>query len=182
MFFYFQAPRSGAEGKRHFWRYVDAATDEVEENRYEIARLIACPPDEPRYVGHQDVFALQDKVVAHILAAEREAEAKAAAPSAVDPIQQTVTETLKDAIRRHSVGREAAKACIGFLGQPIGKAVHTRLRSASDSWNSTRDDKALLAEVSALAEQFGKERTQTDEAKRLAREDLELICFEYVSS
>ena len=79
MFFYFQAPRSG-EGKRHFWRYIDARTHEIKENRYEIAQLISCLPDEPRYIGDQDVFALQDKVIEHILAADREAEARAAAP------------------------------------------------------------------------------------------------------
>src|SRR5207237_1383554 len=80
-----------------------------------------------------EVFALQDRVIEHILAAEREAEAKAAAPTAVDPIQQTVTETLKDAIRRRSVEREAAKVCIGFLSQAMGKALPARLRSAYDA-------------------------------------------------
>jgi superfamily II DNA/RNA helicase len=96
MFFYFQGPRAG-EGKRHFWRYIDARNQEIKENRYEIAQLISCLPDEPRYVGDQDVFVLQDKVIEHILAADREAEAKAAAPIAVDPIQQTVSEEIKDA-------------------------------------------------------------------------------------
>ena len=114
MFFYFQAPRADGQGKRHFWRYIDARTHEVKENRYEIAQTIACQPDEPRYIGDQDVFVLQDKVIEHILAAEREVEAKAAAPTAVDPIQQTVTEELKDAIRRRTVDREQAKTCIAL--------------------------------------------------------------------
>ena len=41
MFFYFQAPRS-SEGRRHFWRYIDAGTYDVKENRFEIAQLISC--------------------------------------------------------------------------------------------------------------------------------------------
>lgn len=57
MFFYFQAPRANGEGVRHLWRYIDAATGEIGQNRYEIARLIACQADEPRYFGDQDVFA-----------------------------------------------------------------------------------------------------------------------------
>ena len=61
MFFYFQAPRSDGEGRRHFWRYIDARTHEVKENRYEIAQVIACQPDEPRYIGDQDVFVLQEQ-------------------------------------------------------------------------------------------------------------------------
>lgn len=180
MFFYFQAPRSG-EGKRHFWRYIDAKTHEIKENRYEIAQLISCLPDEPRYIGDQDVFVLQDKVIEHILAADREAEAKAAAPTAVDPIQQTVSEEIKDAIRRRSVDREKAKACISFLGQPMGRALHAKLKTAHDTWKESRDDGALVDEVVTLSEQFGKQRADDTPLKRLSREDLELICFEYVS-
>jgi SNF2 family DNA or RNA helicase len=182
MFFYFQAPRSDGRGKRHFWRYIDARTHEINENRYEIAQAIACLPDEPRYIGDQDVFALQEKVIDSILSTEREAEAKAAAPTAVDPIQQTVTEELKDAIRRRAVDRELAKRCLTFLGQPMGRALHTKLRSVFESWSDTRDDKALLAAVALLADQFGKERSTPSTARRLEREDLELICFEYVST
>lgn len=181
MFFYFQAPRASGEGKRHYWRYIDARTEEIKENRYEIAQLISCLPDEPRYIGDQDVFVLQDKVIDHILAADREAEAKAAAPTAVDPIQQTISEEIKDAIRRRTVDREQAKACIAFLGQPIGRALHAKLAAAHDAWRSTRDDARLIDEVASLAQQFGKQ--QSDEAKhtRLVREDLDLICFEYVT-
>src|SRR5205085_2571018 len=155
MFFYFQAPRAG-EGKRHFWRYIDARTHEIEENRYEIAQRISCLPDEPRYVGDQDVFVLQDKVIAHILAADREAEAKAAAPIAVDPIQQTVSEEIKDAIRRRTADREKAKTCLNFLGQPMGRALHVKLKGTHEAWKSSRDDAALVEDVVALAEQFGK--------------------------
>jgi superfamily II DNA or RNA helicase len=181
MFFYFQAPRSG-EGKRHFWRYIDAKNHEIKENRYEIAQLISCLPDEPRYIGAQDVFVLQDKVIEHILAADREAEAKAAAPTAVDPIQQTVSEEIKDAIRRRSVDREKAKTCISFLGQPMGRALHVKLKTAHDTWKESRDDGALVDEVVRLSEQFGKQRADDAPLKRLNREDLELICFEYASA
>ena len=181
MFFYFQAPRSG-EGKRHFWRYIDAKTLEVQENRYEIAQLISCLPDEPRYIGDQDVFALQDKVIQHILAADREAEAKAAAPIAVDPIQQTVSEEVKDAIRRRSVDRERAKASITFLGQPMGRSLHAKLKTAHENWKSSGDDRVLVEQVVTLSEQFGKQRQDAAPLKRLKREDLDLICFEYVSA
>src|SRR6266436_4587976 len=157
MFFYFQAPRSG-EGKRHFWRYIDARSHDIKENRYEIAQLISCLPDEPRYIGDQDVFLLQDKVVDHILAADREAEARAAAPTAVDPIQQTVSEGIKDAIRRRTVDREKAKTCISFLGQPMGRALHAKLKTANDNWKASKDDATLVEEVAGLSEQFGKQR------------------------
>jgi superfamily II DNA or RNA helicase len=181
MFFYFQAPRADGQGRRHFWRYIDAADHDLEDNRFEIARLIACPPDEPRYIGRQDVFQLQEQVIEQILAAEREAEARAAAPIAVDPIQQTVTETIKEGIRRRSVDREKAKAGILFLGQPMGKSLHARLRSLYEDWATSKDDRALVEAVFTLSEQFGKEKTETP-SRRLTRDDLELICYEYVSS
>ena len=181
MFFYFQAPRAG-EGKRHFWRYIDARTHEIKENRYEIAQIISCLPDEPRYVGDQDVFALQDKVIEQILAADREAEAKAAAPIAVDAIQQTVSEEIKDAIRRRTVDREQAKACISFLGQPMGRALHAKLKTAYDGWKTSGDDAMFIHAIVALADQFGKQKPPAAGTRRLSREDLELICFEYVSA
>ena len=130
MFFYFQAPRTDGIGRRHFWRYIDGKTHEILENRFEIADLIACLPDEPRYVGHLDVFALQDKVIEHILNAEQEAAAKAAAPTAVDPIQQTVTEELKNSLRRRTIDRERAKTSIAFLGQAMGRALHLKLSTS----------------------------------------------------
>ncbi len=100
---------------------------------------------------------------------------------AVDPIQQTVTEELKDAIRRRMVDREQAKTCIGFLGQPMGRSLHARLRETYDAWSESHDDPALLAAVLTMAEQFGKDRPTVGGTKRLRREDLELICFEYLS-
>jgi len=180
MFFYFQAPRSG-EGKRHFWRYIDATSHEIKENRYEIAQRISCLPDEPRYIGDQDVFVLQDIVIDHLVAADREAEARAAAPTAVDPIQQTITEEIKDAIRRRGVDRDKAKTCITFLGQPMGRALHAKLSTASENWKGSKDDATLVEEVANLSEQFGKPKSADGVIKRLSREDLELVCFEYVS-
>ncbi|MCH7728172.1 MAG: helicase, partial [Planctomycetes bacterium] len=181
MFFYFQAPRTTGEGKRHFWRYIDARTYEIKENRYEVAQLIACQPDESRYIGDQDVFDLQEKVIDHILLAEREVEAKAAAPTTVEPIQQTVAEELKDALRRQSVDRDLAKNCIRFLGQPMGRSLHVKLRKTYDAWHETRDDTVLLAAVGVLAEEFSKDTPSSTSPGATARDDLELICFEYVT-
>lgn len=181
MFFYFQAPRTAGEGKRHFWRYVDARTHEIEDNRFAIAQRIACQRDEPRYIGDQDVFGLQEKVIEHILSAEREAEAKAAAPPTIDPIQQVVSEELKDALRRKSVDREVAKDAIRFLGQPMGRSLHKKLKDTHQDWNTSRDDRALVDMVSALAGEFSKDRPTTEAKGALGRDNLTLICFEYVT-
>jgi superfamily II DNA or RNA helicase len=183
MFFYFQAPRPDGSGKRHFWRYIDAATHKVLDNRFEIAQVIACQPDEPRFIGDQDVFVLQDKVIDHILKAERETAAKAAAPTVVDPIQQTVTEEIKNAIRRATVNRDAAKAAIKYLAQPMPRFAVTRLRKAHTAWSDSKDDATLLDAVTSLATDYAKDNAGSDSGQvDLRREDLDLICFEYVSS
>ena len=183
MFFYFQAPRAEGQGKRHFWKYIDARTHEILDNRFEIARMIACLPDEPRFIGDQDVFALQEKVIESILKGEREREAKAAAATAVDPIQQTVREELRNAIQRGSVDRETAKSAIRYLGQPMGKFAVKRLRTAHKEWGQAKEDAGLLQAVTELARDFAKDGANGDSVSdALRREELELICFEYVSS
>jgi len=181
MFFYFQAPRADGSGQRHFWRYIDAKTHEVLDNRFQIAQTIACQPDEPRFIGDQDVFLLHEKVIDHILRAERETEAKAAAPKTVDPAQQAVAEELKNALRRATVEREATKAAIRYLGQPMGRFAIKRLKAAHAEWASGRNDAALIAAVRSLAADFGKAAIYEYDAPTLSREDLRLICFEYVS-
>ena len=110
-----------------------------------------------------------------------EAAPARSAPAAVDPIQQTVSEEIKDAIRRRSVDRDKAKVSITFLGQPMGRAIHVKLKTAHEAWKSSKHDAKLVEEVVTLAEQFGKQRDNGGPTKRLLREDLELICFEYVS-
>ncbi|WP_146571433.1 C-terminal helicase domain-containing protein [Botrimarina hoheduenensis] len=182
LFFYFQAPRSDGEGVRHFWRYVDASTGAIRENRYEIAQLIACRPDEPRYIGPQEVFKLQQQVIEHILAGDKEAAAKAAAPTTVDPIQQVVAEQLKDFLRKQSVDRETAKAAIRFLSQPVGKSIHAKLRSSLDTWRESQEDDALCGAIKALADEFSRESRYGSKSSGLHRDQLTLICFEYLSS
>ncbi len=183
MFFYFQAPRADGTGRRHFWRYIDAKTHDVLENRFQIAQLIACQPDEPRYIGDQDVFLLQDKVIDAILRADRETGAKAAAPKTIDATQQVVTEELKNAIRRGKVNRDAAKSAISYLAQPMARFAIKRLKAAHAAWRGDGDDGALLAAVESLAADFAKDSNGDGAAATaLTREQLELICFEYVSS
>lgn len=137
--------------------------------------------DEPRYIGDQDMFALQETVVARLLASEREVEARAAAPTTVDPIQQTVAEELKDALRRQTVDREPTKNCLRFLGQPMGRSLHLKLKKTHEWWADSRDDQALLTADSILADQFGRDRSPRNVVSSLRREDLQLICFEFVT-
>ncbi len=181
MFFYFQAPRPSGDGIRHFWYYIDAGSHEITDNRFQVAQIIACQPDEPRYIGDQDVFLLQEKVIGHILRGEQVAEARAVASAKPDPIQQSAAEELKNAIRRGSVEREKAKEAIRFLAQPAGPFIIKKLRTAFRDWTDTHEDSVLLETILRLASDFGKTDPPDSAGASLAREDLKLICFEYVS-
>jgi hypothetical protein len=64
----------------------------------------------------------------------------------------------------------------------MGRALHVRLKAAQDTWKASEDDAALVEEVVLLAEHFGKQKAADGTVKRLSREELELICFEYVTA
>ena len=36
--------------------------------------------------------------------------------------------------------REKAKTCISFLGQPMGRALHVKLKTANENWKYSSDD------------------------------------------
>ena len=46
-------------------------------------------------------------------------------------------------IRRRTVDREKAKTCINFLGQPMGWALHAKLKGAQETWKESGDDATL---------------------------------------
>lgn len=103
-------------------------------------------------------------------------------PPTVDPIQQVITEMLKDGLRRQAIDRALAKEAIRFLSQPMGRSLHLKLKAAEAAWSAATDDAALLATVAALAAEFSKARPLADAGPSLRREDLRLICFEYVTA
>ncbi len=63
----------------------------------------------------------------------------------------------------------------------MGRSLHVKLRKAHQSWSENRDDGGLLAAVGTLAEEFGKNQPSAEKMRSVRREDLELICFEYVT-
>ena len=68
-----------------------------------------------------------------------------------------MSEEIKDAIRRRTVDREEAKTCSRSSASRWGKSLHAKLKSAYDSWKKSNDDAQLVAEMSRLSRQFGKE-------------------------
>ncbi len=59
----------------------------------------------------------------------------------------------------------------------------TRLRKTHSAWTDSKNDATLLPAVTSLATDYAKDNAAGDAGQaELRREDLDLVCFEYVSS
>lgn len=178
MFFHFRASRSDGS-HRHFWRFVDAASGKSTDNRFEIARMIGCGPEEPRFIGDHDLFAMQDKAIAAIAKGEESLKTQRVVGQTGDPIQQAIAEDLKAGLRRGTIDRARARTLLGFLGQGFGKAVVLKLRALRATWEQARDDSDYINALDLLMRDYSKQ--DSHEGDGLSREDLELVCFDFIS-
>jgi SNF2 family DNA or RNA helicase len=184
MFFYFQARQAPAEETLHFWKYCDITADRIVDNRYLVAQLIACDRDTPRVIGDYDVFGIQEKIIADILRSHEQQQAVQVAPRVVDPIQQTVATLLQTLLNHPQVSRKEGVEFIKLLRQPQPSFVAKELRKAYQAYLSDKDPVAFLGWLDGLRVHLGggggspQDRRQV----RIQREDLRLICFDYLCS
>jgi hypothetical protein len=132
IFFYFQG-KAHESGKIHFWKYFDLKEQQIVDNRYVIANLIACERDTPRVVDPEmlrSVFDLQEKVIEEILRSAQEQKALEAAPRSVDPIQQTVAMAIQGYLDHPNVDRARGVEAIRFLNRPMLKVQVGEFRRA----------------------------------------------------
>jgi superfamily II DNA or RNA helicase len=201
VFFYFTAqqhvgapawgarPETHAQSLReHYWRYIDLSDNKrgghIEENRYLITNLIQCQPDTPRVVPFEtevDIFALQEKVIASILQSSEEQVAVEEAPKLLDPIQQTIATTLRGYINSPAVSRKDVIAAIQQLNQPLPGVYVKELRRADESFSANGRFDELLATVQRISQEQEPPASAESESKApVHREDLKLVCFDYV--
>ncbi len=208
LFFYFTAPDSnpstalrthpernpermeskGARGSaqdavQHFWRYYDLQTQQILDNRFLIANLIACAPDTPRVIGEADVFAIQAKVQQHIFDSVQAQAAAEAAPTIVEPIQQTVAAVLREHLNNPALKRSEVRAVLRILSLPMTRVMLNRVKAAYQAYQTNEDVKQLLE---ALQGDLSEPESTTDQpplrALQLTMDDLHLVCWEYVWS
>ena len=183
MFFYFTAPGAREEGRRHFWRYYDIGRGRVLDNRFLIANLIACSPDTPRVIGDCDVFAIQDKVIDDILGSAREQQAVEAAPRILDPLQQTVITLLRGYLNSPAAQRAEVREAMQRLRSPMTHTAIRDLRRAYERFQRDQDIGPIIRHVvSMVAIEADGNSPNFDAQKPLTREDLHLVCFDYIWS
>jgi hypothetical protein len=199
------ASMSGTKpGRKHYWRYIDLFTDEqggrIEDNRYILTNLIHCHPDTMRVVpldGSVDIFALQEKVIASILQASIEQRAIAEAPKVLDPIQQAIIVTIRGFVHSPLVSREEVVQALQRLKKPLPGVYLKALRKAYEAFLLDNQVSTLLTAVANLDASThtsdgeenvpSSQRTQSIQLVQpkgrkdiLKREDLRLICFDYI--
>ncbi len=184
LFFYFTAPPAKEEGgRRHFWRYYDAETGAITENRYEIINLIRCERDEERVIGEADVFEVQEKVVEDILSSVQSQEALEAAPKILENVQQHVSTLLQGQIDNPELSRQEVLTALKSLREPLPGPYLKDLESAYQSYQRDGDVAALLEAVHSLeAAEEGASKKPEAKTRPLTAGDLHLVCWEYVWS
>jgi superfamily II DNA or RNA helicase len=183
VFFYFTAPARGRQGRQHFWRYYDVQTGRILDNRLVIANLIQCQPDTPRVIGEADIFEIQELVIDDILESSREQQAMELAPKRIDPVQQTVITALRGHLNNPDVKRQEIRALMKFLGHPLPTAHVKTLRRAYDAYTSAGSVQDLMGEIGTIRASTGASPEPAEApAQPISRDDLHLICFDYVWS
>ena len=138
--------------------------------------------------GEVDIFALQEQVISSIVQSSVEQVAVEEAPKLLDPIQQTIATTLRSYINSPAINRREIIAAIQQLNEPQPGVYIKNLRKAYESFLAHARVEELLAAVKSIgaganAPGNGGAANSADspEGKTpVKREDLKLVCFDYV--
>jgi ribosomal protein S24E len=106
-----------------------------------------------------------------------------AAPTIVDPIQQTVAAVLRDHLNNPTLKRNQVRAALRALGQPMRHVEVKRLKTAYGAYLVDQSVGQLLTTLRSDAETEEVVEPQPSPPQRtLTAEDLHLVCWEYVWS
>lgn len=185
VFFYFTAPHSDG-GRHHFWRYYDLNRREIIDNRYQIMQIITCGPETPRYPPPYqavDVFEIQEKVIASIIGDVEQQRATRLVDKPVSEQQVIASQILRNVLRQPGIDRDEIGRFREFLKQPLVGASIRKLRDALTSYSRANELDPLLETLRELRAQQNMTAGEDESrlaAPRLSREDLHLVCFEYI--
>ena len=131
--------------------------------------------------GEVDLFALQEKVIHSIVQSSVKQVAVEEVPKQLDPIQQTIPTVLRSYINNPAISRKDVIAAIQQFNLPLPGVYVKTLRNAYETFTTTARVDELLAAVQSISQ--GKESPANNGGESKApvrREDLKLICFDYV--
>ena len=134
-------------------------------------------------VGDCDVFAIQDRVIDDILGSVREQQAVEAAPRILDPLQQTVITLLRGYLNSPAIRRAEVREAMQRLRSPMTHTAIRDLRRAYEKFQRNQDVGPVIGHVLLMDVVEADGRFSNSEAQAtLTREDLHLVCFDYIWS
>ncbi len=157
VFFYYQRRGATATNTDHYWRYYDAATGQIDDNRLAIADLIRCAPDEPRLVDPDvkaDIHSVMQAVEQSILETIQRQETDQRAPKELSGDQSAVLVALQEALRRPGIDRARVLNVLIALSRPLLGAPVKEARQALLRMQREGDVQAFLAVCEAIAEKY----------------------------
>jgi hypothetical protein len=167
--------------------YYDLETRKIIDNRYHIMQIIACSPDTPRFpppYQEVDVFAIQDKIIESILGDVAQQEAAVIVNKPVSEEQTLVSQVLQGHLNNPGFDRRELRELRQFLKQPLVGASVQQLRKVLQTYSSTNDVRGMIETVRALYQHQGEFSSNgsgdTKPVSRIKREDLKLVCYEYI--
>ena len=131
------------------------------------------------------MFEIQDKVIESIMGDVEQQEAAAIVNSPVAEEQALVAQVLQGHLNHPEMDCRELRELRRFLRQPLVGASVQQLRKALQTYSSTSDVQVLIEAVRALYQYqgavFSNEPVDNGRATGITRQDLKLICYEYIS-
>ncbi|MCH9033488.1 MAG: helicase [Planctomycetes bacterium] len=190
VFLYYQRRGRSPDETEHFWRYYDFATGEIEDNRLAIAELIRCKPDEARIVDpalKSDIHAIMERVEEQIVQAAKHQETVSAAPKELSSDQSSVVVALQQAMNAPGVERKHVMRVLGMLARPMHRAPVKELKKSLAQYQKDGDTAAFITACEEIGTRYAEQPAPTtaddgsERRKPLGRDDLHLICFDFLS-
>ena len=134
-------------------------------------------------MGDCDVFAIQEKIIDHIVNSVQEQQAVETAPTILDPLQQTVITLLRGYLNSPAVTRNDVRDAMRRLRSPMTHSAIRILRRAYERFQVDQGIESVISQVRSF-DSVGAVRNASISSRRapLTREELHLVCFDYVWS
>lgn len=125
----------------------------------------------------------QERIIHSFLADVEQQEDTAIVAKPIAEEQNAISQILQDHLNSPGYDRKQLRELRKFLKQPLVGASVQILKKAIQSYSGSNDLGGLIQVVSELYQQQGsgtEETSSESRKKRLRREDLRLICYEYI--
>ncbi len=131
-----------------------------------------------------DVSEIQEKIIASILGTVEQQEVATVVNKPVAEEQNVVSQVLQGQLNNPSFDRIELRELRKFLKQPLVGAAVQQLRKALQTYSSSNDALILIEAVRELCQSQGERSSNESVEKkpgyRISRDNLKLVCYEYV--